>query len=92
VTILEELCQCVTKGECESRLANAGRTYNHVTVTDLHSLKQLNDLLDKCVDQLQILLPQIVLDCLFDESIVNEWYDNCWEQVFDDTREQRQIM
>jgi hypothetical protein len=50
-------------------------------MADLHRFQQLNNLLDKLLLALLLLIPQAIADCLINETVVNHWNHDAGEQV-----------
>lgn len=87
-----ELTQCPGKNLTACGFACSSNTYKHNTMTDLHSLEKLDDLLDVLCWSLVFDLSQLVFDCNLQLTIIDWNNFDSWEQVSDNTFEQRKIM
>lgn len=61
-------------------------------MSDCHCLQQLDDLHKVLVHQLEVLFSELVVDGVDKEFILLVFEDHSWEQVINDTSEERKIM
>ena len=88
MTVFVQFGECGLEHMGDSRLSSGRSADNHVSVTNCHSLKKLNDFHDEWFHNLELPFSQNVSDGFIKESIVDEWNINTREKIIDDTLEE----
>ena len=64
-----------------SSLATTGRSNNHETVSNISGVKQLEHLVDKWINSLDMEVFTLILDSVEQDTSVNDWVLNTWEKI-----------